>query len=242
MKADDTLVLLTYRTFERLRSRVMAARLIAMPPLRAKPTAAGTILALTVSQIVKWKYLHEVQEIACPIVLPTPEESSGPGESEPSESEPSSPGGPGEDSDKTAIVPVTCDDGTVEWVQWVCAERPEAIFEEVMTLTLAGHGRAAQPLPRELVQSCEPGSLRAVHAQPLGALARATARVQRFADGAWWLLAEVAPVRGGQMPGQVRVRLEGKRRGGPPRWQRMSAEQARRNEAFWAAARAIEIR
>lgn len=114
-----------------------------------------------------------------------------------------------------AIVPVAG-----EWIGWMCEEQPSGTFEHVMTLhsgccsckndTLADLHHVCAPLPPELLQGAEAGSLVAVAADANGAAVCARVESAR-------VVAEVA----GRFRSVI-VTVQGARRGHAARWQRMS--------------------
>lgn len=155
--------------------------------------------------------------------------------SEPSGSGPSGSGpsgsGSGSGSSKTAIVP-----HGEEWVGWVCTERPEAVFEDVVEVRLRGAFGLAR-VPEEFLSAVEPETMRATSAMGTDAPAIMAARVHRDGGAAdVFVVVQAAPVPGVPACSRAVVRIEGVRRGQAGRWRRYAPEVAAANDAFWRRA------
>lgn len=122
-----------------------------------------------------------------------------------------------------------------EFIAWVCAERPEAIFSDVVVFKLQGPGGFAvltKPLDSEFEQSIEPGSalvveLAADHFCRLAAFVKDGVILVHV-----WCLGVI-------MPSTVTVKVQGVRKGYAQRWKRRSPAEVEANQEFWSAAREI---
>lgn len=133
-----------------------------------------------------------------------------------------------EESSKTAIVRFRDEN-----IGWNCAEKPGNDFEDVVEVHFRpGEKSAWLDLEPEMVECCEPGSIRVVSAMP-DALAFCTATIS---DNAVF-----ASVGGGEPVAKVTVRICGTRKGFPGRWRRYSDVQRLANTAFYNLARLIGL-
>lgn len=145
---------------------------------------------------------------------------------------------------KTAIVRVELRPGSPEWIAWYCIERDEVTFEICRDVPLTCGLRGRLKLPAELVESCEPGSLRVAGAMAVGACGCATASVaavKRAGKVEWQVEACCIGAKGLKRPHAVRVRIEGVRKGHTMRWERFTEREADANAAFWGLAREVVV-
>lgn len=143
-------------------------------------------------------------------------------DSQPSNQESSGPDESNSESSKTAIVPFQG-----KYIGWVCSERPEAKFEDVVRVEFApGQTLATIQLEPEFLSGVEPGTAVATSCLP-DALVPATAKIN----------AESLVVRVGVCPGEVLthvlVHIEGTRKGHVGRWIEYTPEEAEANRLFY---------
>jgi len=129
-----------------------------------------------------------------------------------------------------------------EWIGWRCIEADQALFEIVLTVPISwaqrkAHqgGRARSALPAELIESCEPGSVRVVSVMGQRGSMLATGCIQDRQNKST-LLVIAAAALGASTPGAARVQLAGVRRGHGDRWPRFTEQQAAANELFYGTA------
>ena len=140
--------------------------------------------------------------------------------------------GPGSGS-KFAIVPIT-QAGAVCWIGWQCVERPQAIFRDVVEISLDKlTGRGSREIEREHVLSVEPGSLRITSVLAVDAPASLMHTLDQDDDGA---VIHLQTPRRSRRPTLARVTIEGVRRGHGARWPRFTAEEALANHNFLRSA------
>lgn len=150
-------------------------------------------------------------------------DSSQDSNSQPSNQESSSgPDQSNSESSKTAIVPFRG-----KYIGWVCSERPEAKFEDVVRVEFApGQTLATIQLEPEFLSGVEPGTAVATSCLP-DALVPATAKIN----------ADSLAVRVGICPGEVLthvlVHIEGTRKGHAGRWIEYTPEEAEANRLFY---------
>lgn len=108
-------------------------------------------------------------------------------------------------------------------------------------ISLNKEGKGSVAIEREMLLSCEPGSLRVVSVLPLGRPALATASVA-FLPGQKAKVECIAKALNGRKnPHGCRVRIEGVRLGHPEQWPRFSEDQAHANDEFWGLAHGINV-
>jgi hypothetical protein len=140
---------------------------------------------------------------------------------------------PSPSNSKYAIVKfIHPETGKEHWIGWVCAEEPEARFFDTYRVDLKW-GRGEVTLPEQFVQSVEQETIRVISvvspyvpATSSGSFDPSTGKVQ------------VKSVSGlfRRNPSFVYVRVEGRRKGSPPRFQEFTEKQATHNNAFWSSA------
>lgn len=134
---------------------------------------------------------------------------------------------------KFAIVPVVLGDA-VEWIGWQCVERPQAIFRDVVEVSLdPSTGQGSREIEREHVLSCEPGSLRITSVLAVDLPACLAHSLDQDGDRA---TIHLTTPRRSRRPTQARVTIEGVRGGHDGRWPRFTAEQALANLNFLRSA------
>lgn len=148
------------------------------------------------------------------------DDSSGSDESSYSESESDS-------SSKNCIVAFQG-----KYIGWVCNERPEAKFEDVVTVPLLpGRTVAVASIPVEFADCCVPGTIRATRvmaSEPVLATARVGA--DRLLQVRIQPSTEVV---------KVAVRIEGTRKGHAGRWRKYSSDQFLANIQFYSIAQGL---
>lgn len=113
------------------------------------------------------------------------------------------------------------------WIRWHCTERGDVVFEDVFTVPLVD-GRGKIILPPEMIECCEPGTLRAV-ASATNAAAACGIRIRGKA-----LIVETVTLSG-EAPTQALVTVEGIRKGfAGRRWEETSEIAAKLNSDIWA--------
>lgn len=113
------------------------------------------------------------------------------------------------------------------WIRWHCTERGDVVFEDVFTVPL-WRGKGDLVLPPEMIESCEPGTLRAVAvttASPAACGVRIHGKTLRVD----------AITLSGEAPTKALVTVEGIRKGfAGRRWEETSEIAAKLNSDIWA--------
>lgn len=113
------------------------------------------------------------------------------------------------------------------WIRWHCTERGDVVFEDVFTVALK-EGKGKLPLPAELIESCEPGTLRAV------AVTTSTPAACGVRIGGRTLLVDAITLSG-EAPTEALVTVEGIRKGfAGRRWEETTETAAKLNSEIWA--------
>lgn len=114
-----------------------------------------------------------------------------------------------------------------KYIGWVCNERPEAKFEDVVTVPLlSGRTVAVASIPVEFADCCVPGTIRATRvmaSEPVLATARVGA--DRLLQVRIQPSTEIV---------KVAVRIEGTRKGHAGRWREYSPDQFLANIQFYS--------
>ena len=149
------------------------------------------------------------------------ESSSSSSSSDSESSSPSSgpPSGPG--SSKDCVV--RFGEG---FIRWHCVERPDVVFEDAVTVELDPDGKGSLVLAAEMVESCEPGSLRVT-----AAITQQPAALGAWIDGT---TLHVEAVAMGGVPETATVTIDGIRRGfAGRRWEPATEAEAIENARVW---------
>lgn len=132
-------------------------------------------------------------------------------------------------SQKLAIVPIL-KAGKKKWISWFCAEEPEARFFDTIEVPINIRGHGSIIIPDEFVQSVDFG-IKVISAVSSSVPAAIAARVVGNK-----VRVQVSTPLFSRLPSTVRVRIQGKRKDSPGRWEEKSEEVAHTNNAFWRQA------